>query len=256
MISIISPAKTLDYETKANTSDFTIPNKLQKSEQLIKELRKLKVEDIKGLMKISDDLSALNHQRFQDWHKDFSIDNAKQAVLAFKGDVYVGLDAYNLNDKDFEFAQDHLRILSGLYGILKPLDLIQPYRLEMGSKFSFKEYKHLYDFWGNSLTEEINHELESHNSKNIINLASNEYFKAIKKKELNAEIITPIFKDSKNGQYKVISFFAKKARGKMAAFIIKNQIDQAEALKDFNDEGYIFNQNLSKGNEWVFTREE
>ncbi len=198
----------------------------------------------------------LNSERFLNWHLPFTPENAKPAILAFRGDVYTGIDADSLSTEDFYFAQKHLRILSGLYGVLRPLDLIQAYRLEMGTKLKNSRGKNLYEFWGNKITEYLNHELSSHKNMTLINLASNEYWSVVKPAMLQTQVITPVFKDEKNGQYKIISFFAKKARGMMVAFMLKNKIEQAEDLKAFDREGYQFNAKMSKGNEWVFTRKE
>lgn len=254
MIIVISPAKTLDFESPAKTKKATSPNFLTDSTELMKQLRKLSPADVSGLMSISDKLGLLNFDRFQAWSPPFTASNAKQAALAFKGDVYTGLDAESFNAKDFTFAQKHLRILSGLYGLLRPLDYIQPYRLEMGTRFKNKRGDNLYQFWGDSITTAINKELKKQKSTTLVNLASNEYFKSIHKKELNAEIITPVFKDWKNGQYKIISFYAKKARGLMSAYIIKNQITEVKKIKRFNSEGYGFDKTLSSPTDWVFTR--
>ncbi len=256
MLIVLSPAKTLDYETPPTTKKSTQPVMLDESEILIKELRKLAPQDISKLMKISDKLGTLNYDRYQQWQQPFTKDNAKQAMLAFKGDVYTGLDAESFNAEELAFAQKHLRILSGLYGLLRPLDLMQAYRLEMGTKFSNSRGKDLYQFWENRITEVLNKQLKSLKTDVLVNLASNEYFKSVKPKELNAEIITPIFKDQKNGQYKIISFYAKKARGLMSAYAIKKGITDAAKLKRFNWEGYSYNKELSKGNDWVFTRDE
>lgn len=256
MLILISPAKTLDYETPPTTKKSTQPAMLDDSQVLIDELRELAPQDISTLMHISDKLGTLNYDRYQSWSQPFSEDNAKQAVLAFKGDVYTGLDAEALSVGELNFAQKHLRILSGLYGLLRPLDLMQPYRLEMGTKFTNSRGKNLYEFWGNRITEAVNKQLKALKSEEVVNLASNEYFKSVKPKELKAELITPIFKDKKNGEYKIISFYAKKARGLMSAYAIKNSISKASELKTFNVDGYSFNDALSEGNNWVFTREE
>ncbi len=256
MLMVISPAKTLDFETAAKTKKSTVPDFLSQSEQLIDQLRVLSPSDISELMSISDKLGQLNFDRFLNWHTPFDSENAKQAVLAFKGDVYTGLDAESFSSKDFSFAQKHLRMLSGLYGLLRPLDLIQPYRLEMGTKFVNEEGANLYKFWGNQLTEALNQQLKKNKSEVLVNLASNEYFKAVNSKELNADIITPVFKDFKNGKYKIISFYAKKARGLMSAYVIKNQIDNVDDLKKFDTDGYCYNSAMSSAREWVFTREE
>lgn len=254
MLMLVSPAKTLDYETELPIDDYSEPELLNQAAELIKELKELTPADVADLMGLSDKLAHLNVTRFQHWKRPFKPSNARPAIYAFKGDVYTGLDAYSLKKSDMNFAQKHLRILSGLYGLLKPLDLMQPYRLEMGTKFENAKGKNLYEFWGNQITDLINEHLGKSNT--IVNLASNEYFKAVKKKELNAEIITPNFKDEKNGQYKVISFYAKKARGMMAAYIIKNRIKDVEDIKKFDVAGYRFSEEHSKGNEWVFIRDE
>jgi len=252
---VISPAKTLDFESAPVTKTHSNPSFLSNSQQLIDQLKELSQADVASLMKLSDKLAALNVARFGSWETPFTPENAKQAILAFKGDVYTGLDAEHFSEDDFSFAQDHLRILSGLYGLLKPLDLIQPYRLEMGTKFANSRGKNLYEFWDMLLTDTLNKEFSNKKEPVLINLASNEYFKAIKVKSLQAEIITPVFKDWKNGQYKMISFYAKKARGLMAAYIIKNRLKDPEQLKCFDSEGYYFSQEQSTGNEWVFLRD-
>ncbi|MCP8899735.1 peroxide stress protein YaaA [Gilvimarinus xylanilyticus] len=256
MLILISPAKTLDFDTAPVTDKYTQPDFLKDSDALIKELRELSPADISGLMKISDKLGVLNFDRYQAFKTPFSPANAKQAALAFQGDVYTGLAAETFKARDFDFAQKHLRILSGLYGLLRPLDLIQPYRLEMGTKFKNQRGDNLYQFWGDSLTTAINEQLAATKGKVLVNLASNEYYKAVKPKQVDAEIITPLFKDWKNGQYKIISFYAKKARGLMSAYIIKNRITSAEDLKGFDVDGYGFAPELSKEREWVFTRKE
>ena len=256
MLILISPAKTLDYDTPATTKKATQPAMLAAAQVLIDELRALAPQDISKLMHISDKLGSLNYDRYQHWNQPFTSDNAKQAILAFKGDVYTGLDAEAFNSDELNFAQKHLRILSGLYGLLRPLDLMQPYRLEMGTKFANSRGKNLYEFWGNDITTALNQQLKASKSAAIINLASNEYFKSVKIKELDAELITPIFKDKKNGEYKIISFYAKKARGMMSAYAIKNGILEATQLKKFDAAGYAYNNSLSQGNNWVFTREE
>ena len=253
MIAVISPAKTLDFESKPVTSKHTTPEFLDESCELVEALKLLEPHDISGLMSISPKLGELNANRFQTWQLPFTPDNAKQALLAFKGDVYTGLDAETFTNDDFEFAQQHLRILSGLYGVLKPLDLIQPYRLEMGTKLSNARGGNLYQFWGDQLNERLQNELNAGDGV-LINLASNEYFKSVKVKSLNARVITPVFKDWKNDKYKIISFYAKKARGLMAAYIIKNKLTNADSLQNFDSEGYCFNPEMSKGDEWVFTR--
>ncbi len=254
MLLVISPAKNLDYDTPANTTEFTQPDFLQESQQLIDELRHLAPQDISKLMSISDKLGVLNYDRFQAWAPPFDSDNAKQAVLAFNGDVYSGLNATSFQSDDFAFAQQHLRILSGLYGLLRPLDLMQPYRLEMGTKFANQQGRNLYEFWGEKITEALNGQLQALESRVLVNLASNEYFKSVKPKALQADIITPVFKDWKGDKYKIISFYAKKARGLMCEFAIKHRVQDVEALKAFDSEGYAFNEAMSSAKEWVFTR--
>lgn len=255
MLLVISPAKTLDYETSPKTQQYTQPDFLDQSTLLIEALRELSPAGIGSLMSISDKLSQLNTARFQAWSTPFNPGNAKQAILAFKGDVYTGLDAETLSEKQLSFTQQHLRILSGLYGLLRPLDLMQAYRLEMGTRFANQRGKDLYQFWGGLITEQLNKELASQKTPVLINLASNEYFKSVQPKQVNGQIITPVFKDWKNGQYKIISFYAKKARGLMCRYAIDYNIDQPEKLKIFDYEGYAFNEAMSSDKEWVFTRE-
>lgn len=255
MLMVISPAKTLDYESPLATETFTKPDFLADACELIDQLKELEPHQVSNLMSISDKLGQLNAERFQSWHTPFSAKNARQALLAFKGDVYTGLDAGSFNEQDFSFAQKHLRMLSGLYGILKPLDLMQPYRLEMGTKFENKRGKDLYAFWGDRLTQETNRLLKS-DDEVLVNLASNEYFKSLKKKDLEGRLITPQFKDWKNGQYKIISFYAKKARGLMCRYAILNRITDANDLKGFDLDGYYFSEDQSDKNNWVFLRDE
>jgi len=256
MLTLISPAKTLDFETPAVTKQFSQPTMLDHSAELIDVLRTKSPQDIAALMKLSDKLSDLNVQRYHEWQLPFDEDNAKAALLAFKGDVYTGLEAETFSEKEFKFAQKHLGILSGLYGLLNPLDLIQPYRLEMGTKLENERGKDLYAFWGNIITDKLNEKLGQMKNPAIVNLASNEYFKSVKTKQLNAEIITPVFKDEKGGKYKIISFYAKKARGMMAAYIIRNQLDNVEQLKEFDVAGYRYVPAESDGNTLVFKRAE
>ena len=256
MLIVVSPAKTLDYETPPKTKVFTTPDYLDDSQELIHRLRRMSSLDIAELMKVSKKIADLNFDRYESWKKKFTEKNAKQAALAFKGDVYTGLDAESFTAKDFKFAQNHFRVLSGLYGLLRPLDLMQPYRLEMGTKLDTERGKNLYEFWGSTITEGLNKQLKKIKSETLINLASNEYFKAVKPEELNAEIITPAFKEYKAGEYKMVGIYAKKARGMMSRYIIKNQLSDAEDIKAFKEEGYKFNKNLSKGNTWVFSRKQ
>ena len=255
MLMVVSPAKTLDFESPAKTKIATTPDFLDQSQALINQLQHLSPADVSDLMGISDKLANLNVERYLNWHTPFDADNAKQAVLAFKGDVYTGLDAESFSSADFKFAQKHLRILSGLYGLLRPLDFIQPYRLEMGVKFANSEGDNLYQFWGSQLSEALNAQLKKSKSNVLINLASNEYFKSIQKSAINADIVTPVFKDLKNGKYKIISFYAKKARGLMAAYVIKSRITDVENIKTFDVDGYTYNASMSSARDWVFTRD-
>lgn len=254
MLTVISPAKTLDFESKPITDCHTQPKFLAQSQALVDELRQLSAPGIATLMKLSDKLAGLNMARFQAWQQPFDLNNSKQALLAFKGDVYTGLDADTMDEDGLDFAQQHLRILSGLYGVLKPLDLIQPYRLEMGTQFANAKGKNLYQFWGGKLREEIESET-SQSGAVLVNLASNEYFKALEAKKLNTRIITPVFKDWKNGQYKIISFYAKKARGLMSRYIIDHRINDPEQLKSFDSAGYRLSAEMSSGDSWVFIRD-
>ena len=256
MLILVSPAKTLDFETPTNVRTATQPVFLDESALLIDELQKLSAKKLSTLMSISPKLGELNKQRFGDWHRPFTKRNAKQAVLAFKGDVYAGLDAESFSESELKFAQEHLRILSGLYGVLRPLDLMQPYRLEMGTRFANQRGKNLYDFWGDDITVVLNKQLKSLHADTVINLASNEYFKAVNRKLLAANIISPAFRDLSNGQYKMISFYAKKARGQMAAWIIKNALTDPAQLKKFNAAGYRYNADLSKPDTPTFTRDQ
>jgi len=256
MLTIISPAKTLDYESPLATTRYTQPELLDKSSELIAVARKMSPAQISSLMGISDKLAHLNAERFNEWHPDFTPKNARQALLAFKGDVYTGLQAEDFSEKDFDFAQKHLRMLSGLYGLLRPLDLMMPYRLEMGIRLENPQGANLYAFWGDLLTEKLNKLLAEQGDKVLINLASDEYFKAVKPAKLDGEIIKPVFLDQKNGNYKVISFYAKKARGLMSRFIIKERLSKVSQLQDFNLEGYEYDPARSAGNELVFTRPE
>jgi cytoplasmic iron level regulating protein YaaA (DUF328/UPF0246 family) len=256
MLIVVSPAKTLDFDTPAVTKTASQPAFLQDSQQLIESLQALDPGDISSLMGISSKLGELNHDRFADWHTPFTKKNAKQALLAFKGDVYTGLAAETFSTDDFKFAQQHLRILSGLYGVLRPLDLMQAYRLEMGTKYANQRGKNLYEFWGNSITDNLNKQLKTLKTDTLLNLASNEYFKAVNKKQLNAEIIAPAFKDLAKGQYKIISFYAKKARGLMAAWVIQQGITNPKDIKKFRVAGYRYNAELSKPGAPAFTRDD
>ena len=256
MLILISPAKTLDYQSELTTKRFTQPALLEHSQQLIREARKLSAPQIKALMGISDKLADLNATRFHDWHPDFTPDNARQAILAFKGDVYTGLQAETFSEADFDFAQQHLRMLSGLYGVLRPLDLMQPYRREMGIRLENPRGKDLYQFWGDEITKTLNAALEAQGDDVVINLASDEYFRSVKPKALAGRIIKPVFLDEKNGKFKVISFYAKKARGLMSRYIIENRLSKPEQLTGFDSEGYFFDAENSSAEELVFKRHE
>jgi uncharacterized protein len=256
MLIVISPAKTLDYDSPLPFKKSTFAHFHSYSDKLIEILRKKSASQISRLMKISDNLGELNYRRYHSWSPKFGSGNSRQAILAFMGDVYTGLDAKSLSEKNVVFAQEHLRILSGLYGILRPLDSMQPHRLEMGTSLRTPEGKNLYQFWGEKPTLILNEQAKQLKTKYLVNLASNEYFKVIDKKRLEPMIITPIFKDQKNGNYKIISFYAKKARGLMARYIIKNQIEKPEDLKNFCSEGYVYDETLSNTGDLVFTREE
>lgn len=256
MLIVVSPAKNLDYNKSIPTTKHSQPEFIKDSEALIKICQTLTPADLSSLMKISDKLAGLNVARFSEWSPEFNTENAKQAMFVFNGDVYAGLEANQLNEQQIDYAQNHLRILSGLYGLLKPLDLMKAYRLEMGTKLANPRGKNLYEFWGNLLTDKLNSDLKASNSQILLNLASNEYFKAVKAKAIDAEIVTPHFKDWKNGQYKMISFYAKKARGLMARYVIENEIKDKHALYGFDAEGYQYNPDLSTEDKPVFTRKQ
>jgi hypothetical protein len=256
MLIVISPAKSIDFKSPSKISDYTIPELLKESEKLVGRLKTISPKQLSKLMEISADLGELNFNRYQEWQTPFSSENAKQAILAFNGDVYQGLNASTLSEDELLLAQTKLRILSGLYGVLKPLDLIQPYRLEMGTKLKYYKSKDLYAFWNPLITKIINQAVTESGSEVLVNLASVEYFKSIDKKKLTAEIVTSDFKDLKNGSYKMISFFAKRARGLMTRFILENNITEPSDLLAFNSEGYAFNPRLSKPGNPVFTREQ
>jgi len=251
---LISPAKSLDMQASYPAIETTGIRFLEETQLLIEQLQELTPEEIQKLMGISEKLGALNYQRFQDW---IASDAKEQcpALFAFKGDVYQGIAADDFQPDDIVYAQKNLRILSGLYGLLRPLDSMQAYRLEMGTKFNNTLGANLYAFWASKITGLVNQDMSENQSSELINLASNEYFKAIKTKELNSTVITPIFKDYKNGKYKIISFYAKKARGMMVAFAVKNKLEKAEQLKNFNTAGYYFSMEESNETEWVFLRD-
>ncbi|WP_298761565.1 peroxide stress protein YaaA [uncultured Psychroserpens sp.] len=249
---VLSPAKSLDYDSKLPTTKTTEACFLNEALRLNKLLKKKSAKSLSKLMKISDNLGQLNYERNQEWHLPFTQDNARQAIYAFSGDVYRGLDAYNIDEKKLDKLQDTVRIISGLYGVLKPLDLIQPYRLEMGTKFPVGKNKNLYEFWKKKVTQALNEELED--DEVFLNLASNEYFKAIDTKALKVPVITANFKDFKNGEYKTIMTFAKLARGYMTRYIIDTNAKTIDDVKGFNYENYRFSEDLSSETELVFTR--
>ncbi|MCP1339329.1 peroxide stress protein YaaA [Idiomarina sp. M1R2S28] len=256
MLAVVSPAKNLDYESDLPELNVTQPRLLDNAEELVQVCRQLSPQQLGSLMKISDKLAGLNAARFEQWQRPFNKDNARPAMYAFNGDVYTGLDAASLDSSAIDTAQKQLRILSGLYGVLRPLDLMQPYRLEMGTKLDNPNGKNLYEYWGDSITQMLNKDLAELDSSTLVNLASNEYFSAVKPKVLNADIITPVFKDEKNGQYKVISFYAKKARGLMARFILNQKPKSVSDLKEFDANGYSFNEAMSSDKQLVFCRAE
>ena len=257
MIIVLSPAKKLDFETPLTFAEHTQPDFLDQSEKLIERLRELSPVELSQLMGISDQLSVLNVARYAEWRRPFTLENARPAVLAFNGDVYEGLAAASLEPEALRFAQQHLRILSGLHGVLRPLDLMQPYRLEMGIKLENSKGKDLYQFWGEVITDKLNQALKAQGDDIVINLASDEYFRSVKTKQLQGRIIKPVFLDEKNGQFKVISFYAKKARGLMSRYIIENRLTQPEQLTRFNSEGYFFDAEASgQKDEMVFKRHE
>lgn len=255
MLIVISPAKKLDFDNAAPVSDHTQPPLLDQAEILAERARELSADDLARLMKISDKLAELNRERFQAWHTPFTPQNAKQALFAFKGDVYAGMQAETLAEDDVAFAQDHLRILSGLYGVLRPLDLIRPYRLEMGSRYANPRGKDLYAYWGDEITEQLNTALAALGADRVVNLASNEYFRAVRPKQLAAEVISPVFKDLKNGAYKVVSFYAKRARGAMARFLIQQRVRAPEGMAAFDWAGYRYVPDVSTPAQPVFLRD-
>ena len=254
MLITLSPAKTLDFEPQSILQDYSMPTLLKESRKIIKAMQTYDAAGLETLMGVSSAIAETNVNRFKQWKTPFTPNNAKQAVLAFKGQVYDGLKAWEMSKQDLHTSQRYLRILSGLYGVLKPLDLMQAYRLEMGTKVSIAGSKNLYDFWGNQITEQLNNDLAERKDDILINLASNEYFKAVKKDSLNARIITPNFKEERDGGYKIIAFYAKVARGLMTRFIIENAFDDPEMIKTFDIEGYRFNPELSTDSDWIFTR--
>jgi len=254
MLALISPAKKLDFETESSVADYSQPDFLEQASALVNKARKLSRGQLAQTMKLSDALAELNYQRFKSFSTPFDLSNAKQAALMFNGDTYVGLKADTLTDDDFAFAQDHLRILSGLYGLLRPLDLIQPYRLEMGARFKPPKGDDLYGYWNGRLAEAVSGIVADHKDPTVVNLASNEYFKALRAKTLSVPVITPVFKEIKDGQARVLGMFAKQARGMMARHMIVNRLEAPEGLKSFADGGYEYRDDPSDDKSWVFTR--
>ena len=254
MLTVLSPAKKLDFETENTSSASAQPRFLSQAKKLVRDAKKLKSEDLQSLMGISSNLADLNVARFKAFKPPFTPANARPAIDAFQGDVYVGFEAKTLGQAEREFAEDNIRILSGLYGLLKPLDLMQAYRLEMGTRFANERGSNLYEFWGDRLAKEIDKDLKEHEHKVLINLASNEYFKAVPKKSLKANVITPVFQDVKDGRARVISFLAKKARGTMARYVVDNRISNPEALKEFTGGGYRYDAEQSTEDRWIFSR--
>ncbi|KRP36963.1 MAG: hypothetical protein ABS34_05015 [Opitutaceae bacterium BACL24 MAG-120322-bin51] len=256
MLILLSPAKSLDYQAPLHTNKATQPRLAAHAAELINQLKALNTEAVGTLMHLSPKLAELNHARYQNYQPTFTAANSRQAILAFTGDVYQGLALAKWSPDDFAAAQQQIRILSGLYGVLRPLDRMQPYRLEMGTKFENTRGNNLYQFWGSTITELLNQDLKASGSDLVVNLASNEYFSSVKLNELNGQLITPVFKDAKNGTFKIISFYAKKARGMMADYIVRNQVQTIEGLKVFNSNGYQFDAAASAGNTIVFLRAE
>jgi len=254
VLIVVSPAKKLDYDTPPTTKKSTLPAFLDQSQILIDQLRQYSAIVLAELMHLSMNLAELNFDRYEQWQQEVDTATGKQCVLAFKGDVYQGLDAESFSAKDLDFAQQHLRILSGLYGLLRPLDLMRPYRLEMGTKLQNERGKNLYEFWGERITDAINEQLKKQGDDVLINLASNEYFKSVKPKLVKGRIITPQFKEKKNGQFKMIGVYAKKARGLLSRYVLLNRLENPEDIKSFDVDDYAFNATLSKGDNWVFTR--
>ena len=255
MLLVLSPAKSLDFESPLATRKHSQPVFLDAAAALIERLRRLSPGEVSDLMGISTKLGELNCDRFNEWSPPFTPANARPAALAFKGDVYMGMRAWGFSERDFTWAQKRVRILSGLYGLLRPLDLIQPYRLEMGTRFETARGANLYDFWGDALTDALAQELAEHRSRTLVNLASNEYWGAVKPERLGARVVTPVFKDLNRGRYRVISFHAKKARGLMAGFVVQNRIDAPKRLAEFAEAGYRFASDLSSAATLTFLRD-
>jgi cytoplasmic iron level regulating protein YaaA (DUF328/UPF0246 family) len=254
MIITLSPSKGQDFETPALTKKYSRPADIKDSELLIRELRKITAADLQALMDVSSNIAGLNVGRYQSFKTPFTTKNARQAIFAFKGDVYSGIDVEHFSAEDFDYAQDHLRILSGLYGCLRPLDLIQPYRLEMKTKLKNPRGDNLYQFWGEDITNSLNKVLKKQQEPVLLNLASNEYFKSVKPRLLQGELLNINFKETKNGKTRVVAIFAKRARGILADYIIRNRIESPAGIKKFRKGGYRFSKELSDDKQWTFER--
>lgn len=254
LMLILSPSKTMDFSRPTVLKNHTIPSFLKESQELIDILKQIDIRDLMKLMKLSPSLAEMNHERHTNWRVPFPEDKSLPAILAFKGDVYEGLRAEKFTISDFEFSMKHLRIVSGLYGLLRPLDLMMPYRLEMNTNLKNSRGKNLYKFWGNTITEELKKAMKENNANVLINLASSEYFKAINQKLISLPIITPVFLQSKGDKSSAVSMYTKKARGMMSRYIISNRISKADDIKSFNIDGYTFDQNMSSENNWFFSR--
>lgn len=255
MLTVLSPAKTLDYQSSLPTRKYSVPDRLDRTQELVHLMAAKSPEELGTMMSISDDLAELNWQRFQDWEPEATRQNSRPAVLAFKGDVYQGLEADTFSASDFSYGQKYLRILSGLHGVLRPLDMIQPYRLEMGSQVDSPRGKNLYDFWGTEVTDSISDELSQHRTKVLVNLASKEYFSVVDPQRLGHRVVSPVFKDFNRDDYRIISFFAKRARGTMASWMIRNRVQTVKALSSFTGMGYRYSPELSTPDQPAFIRE-
>ena len=254
MITLLSPAKTLDYETPDVIAELTIPRFTDQTNRLIRILKKKTVKEIQSMMHISDNLAVLNRKRYKTFSKEYTDENSKSTIMAFKGDVYTGLDAETLDEASLEYVNKHVRILSGLYGLLLPFDRMQPYRLEMGTRLENKKGTNLYHFWGDMISKSLNEDLKEMGTDTIVNLASNEYYKSVNKKKLKANVIDVDFREEKDGEYKFVSFFAKKARGTMTRYIAENKITDASDLRGFDYDNYRFEEKDSSENKFLFVR--
>jgi hypothetical protein len=254
MIALLSPSKTQDFKRPGNTSKHSTPELIDDAKELVNRLRSLSVADLQSLMGVNEDLAKLNYERFRQWGVHQDLDDGLQAIFAYAGEVYRGFDVHRLSAEDLYYAQNHLRILSGLYGVIRPLDIIQPYRLEMGTKLSTDRGDSLYEFWGDRITQLVNRGLKNHQAHAVVNLASDEYFRAVDTDRLDGFVISPQFKEERDGEYKTIAVYAKNARGRMARYLITERIDDPEGLKAFDEDGYRYNPDRSTKLEWVFSR--